>query len=265
MSAALTPPLSLGSIMSTTYAGPGPYIRGVYSQNRTIQDIMGRNFTNLYRQYALGYGDTPEQQEWRRRQAILEAIVANSEPNGGRGTNVYVAGWTNTSPIQVSLEGASFTTEDTTLYMYRLPVQITAGSYDVEVPPSLLTWTTTDASTRREAMPYSLNVQPGEHLVFRYNPLPSIRLRQVTGMKIDLRGPNVNRGRILLWDWQAGQWVDVNATSTSNLVINAFKYLGPENSVEMAVEANAGQALVSYDRIDLTLYGRLADQGADQS
>jgi hypothetical protein len=32
----------------------------------------------------------------------------------------------------------------------------------------------------------------------------------------------------------------------------------------MAVEARADQALVSYDRIDLTLYGRLADEGTGQ-
>jgi hypothetical protein len=269
MSAALTPPLSLGSVLksgyyaSTTYSGP--YTGGVYSQNRTIQDIMGKNYSNLYRQYALGYGDTPEQQEWRRRQALLEAVVANSEPNGGRGTNVYIAGWSGTSPIKVGLQGASFTTEDTTLYMYRLPVEIVASSDDVEVPPSLLTWTSTDASTRRDAIPYSLNVQPGEHLVFRYNPLPSIRLKQVTGLKLDLTGQNINRGVVFLWDWQAGQWVDVNATSASNLVIDAFRYVGPENAVEMAIEAKPGQALASYDRIDLTLYGRLADEGPGQS
>src|SRR5205823_4159776 len=106
-------------------------------QELSVQDIMAANYTGYYGYYggySFGYGDNPQQQEYRRRQAFLRAVTTDPDPSGGRGDAVYLAGWTTSSPLNVDLTGAAFLTEDTTLYMFRLPVTIRPSTGDVEVP-----------------------------------------------------------------------------------------------------------------------------------
>ena len=157
---------------------------------------MGKRYTRLNTHYNLGYGDTPEQQEFRRRQALLQSFITTPDPNGGRGLNVYIAGWTDTSPIKVDLQGAAFTDEDTSLYIYQLPVTISPDSNPIEISSSLLTWTPTAETTRRDTSPYNLSLQTGDRATFRYTPLPDIRLKEVTGLKLIVQSANVSQGVI---------------------------------------------------------------------
>ncbi len=254
-----SPALALGSSlkMSSLYSSGSAYYYS--AQDKTVQDIMGKNFSQ-YGRYNLGYGDTPEQQELRRRQAFLQAMVSTFDASGGRGSNVYLVGWADSSPIGVDLKGAGYVTEDTTLYVYSLPVTVTASNDIIALDSPALTWTPTDESTRRDASPYNLSLQAGDKVVFRYNPLPTIRLSEVTEIDLRLRASNINQGIISLWDWTVGKWIDINANRQSIIITNNVqRYIGPENSVEVQIEVAPGMPLASYDRIDLTLYGRLAD------
>ncbi len=254
------PPLTLGNGLRTSYFSSALY--GGYNSNgqqeRTIQDIMGRSYIQ-YGRYGLGYGETPEQQEARRRQAFLQSLISTSDPTGGRGSHVYLAAWTDNSPIGVDLQGATSANEDMSLYMYNLPVNVVADGDIVEIPPSLLTWTATDASTRRDAAPYNLNIMPGDKVVLRYNPLPEIPLSEVTEIDLIIRSNNVNQGVISLWDWTTGAWVPVNVANrtTTSITDNVQHFIGPENSIQLSLEPAQGMPTATYDRIDLKLLGRL--------
>jgi len=265
LSPGLSSPFSLGSSYKVTggFYGGSSYNCSAGNcnyQDRTIEDIMGKRYTRLNAYYNLGYGDTPEQQEFRRRQALLQSFITTPDPNGGRGLNVYIAGWTDTSPIKVDLEGAGFTNEDTSLYIYQLPVTISPDSAPVEVSSSLLTWTPTAETSRRDVSPYNLSLQTGDRATFRYTPLPDIRLKDVTGLKLIVQGSNVSQGVISLWDWQERRWVEMRVRNGTTTVQNPARFVGPENAIEMAVET-AGTGLVTYNKIDLALYGRLNSAG----
>ncbi len=268
LSPSLSSPFSLGSSFKVAGAFYGGSSYNCSSgsgncnyQDRTIEDIMGKRYTRLNTYYNLGYGDTPEQQEFRRRQALLQSFITTPDPNGGRGLNVYVAGWTDTSPIKVDLQGAAFTDEDTSLYIYQLPVTISLDSNPIEISSSLLTWTPTAETTRRDTSPYNLSLQTGDRATFRYTPLPDIRLKEVTGLKLIVQGANVSQGVISLWDWKDRRWVEVRARNGSTNILNPGRFVGPENAVEMAVETASGTGLVTYNKIDLALYGRLNSAG----
>jgi hypothetical protein len=178
--------------------------------------------------------------------------------------DVYVAGWTGNSPISVDLNGAPFITEDTTLYIYRLPVTISAESPNgiVEVPSAYLTWSGTDRSTLRDVYtPYELRLQPGDRAVFRYNTMPLMRLSEVSEIRLTIRTSSISRveqATVAFWDWTAGEWVDINARTFLTRISNVQRFIGPENSIEVKVEPAPGQNFVYFDRMDLTLYGRPA-------
>jgi hypothetical protein len=255
-----SPPLTLGNALRAGYSSGMLYGGGgyPYGQERTVQDIMGNKF-NSYRGYNFGYGDTPEQQEDRRRQAFVQSLISTYEPSGGRGDKVFLAAWVESSPITMDLKGAPFTTEDTTLYMYGLKVNITEDDTEVTLPNAFLTWTSVDSSSRRDVAPYNLSLQAGDRVVFRYAPLPSIRLKEVTSIGIVAKTNRYQQGIISLWNWATSKWEVINISNQySTTVSNAQDYLGPDNVIEVQVEAAANTSVASYERIDLTLYGILA-------
>jgi hypothetical protein len=210
-----------------------------------------------------GFENTELRQEMWRRQSFLEAMIADADPSGGRGTDVYLIGWSNQSPLDVRLEGAAFDTEDTTLYIFRLPTRVQAISSNgvIELPSAYLTWTTTEASPRRDVAPYELFLQPSETAIFRYLPMPLMRLQDVQELRLFVKPGNtfsIGRGRVSLWDWQAAEWIPIDVSNISvRITDRPSRFIGPENAIELRVDVPNDSATVHFERIDLTLYGRL--------
>ncbi|GAB4554943.1 MAG: hypothetical protein OHK0023_25660 [Anaerolineae bacterium] len=269
LNARQSPPLSLGNGgLSGIFMGRTSRGRYVDPYTGTVREIMGGYYT-----YPDGYGRQNqtliERQEMLRRQTLLEAIAQDSDPSGGRGTDVFVAGWVrDQSPVEVDLSGAAYTTEDTTLYIYRLPVSVEALSPEgfVELPSAYLAWTPTDQSARRDHAPYNLYLQPQEVAIFRYTPLPKMRLSTVTEIRLWVQaGNNYSNGRhiVSLWDWETNTWVVLPAQTNpnvSNLSIRERpeRFIGPENALQVRVEASQNSAMIELERVEITLYGKLA-------
>ena len=262
-----SPPIGLGSgNLMSLYIARGTRFSG--QRAGTVADIMGTNYVYGQAFYSgRGFENTELRQEMWRRQSFLESIIADYDPSGGRGTDVFLVGWTNTSPLTVSLEGAAFETEDTTLYIFRLPtrVQPISTSGVVELPSAYLTWTPTEGSPRRDAAPYELYLQPNETVIFRYSPMPLMRLNMVQEIRLFVKPGNTfstGKGRLSLWDWQAADWVVVDTTNiTVRITDRPARFIGPENAIEVRVDTPNDSATVHFERIDLTLYGRLQNAG----
>ena len=258
-----SPPIGLGSAnLMPVYTARGT--RFAAARTGTVADIMGINYAYgqmFYR--GRGFENTELRQEMWRRQSFLEAMIADADPSGGRGTDVYLVGWSNQSPLDVRLEGAAFDTEDTTLYIFRLPTRVQAISSNgvIELPSAYLTWTTTEASPRRDVAPYELFLQPSETAIFRYLPMPLMRLQDVQELRLFVKPGNtfsIGRGRVSLWDWQAAEWIPIDVSNISvRITDRPSRFIGPENAIELRVDVPNDSATVHFERIDLTLYGRL--------
>lgn len=264
-----SPPISLGSgNWAAIYAARGTSrtFGSRLVEFTTVRDIMGTDF-NFGQTGNRGFDNTPRRQELRRRQTFLEALFQDADPSGGRGTDVYVVGWADESPLKVTLEGSGFETEDTTAYLYKLPVTVEALAPDgiVELPSAFLTWTPTDQSTRRDAAPYDLFMQPGDRAVFRYLPLPLLRLSELSEIRLLIRAGNAgSRGRadIYLYDWVAREWQKFDSNNfLTRITDRPARFLGPENAIELRVEPNESSTTIQLDAIDITLYGRLQNAG----
>jgi len=258
-----SPPIGLGSAnLMPVYMARGT--RFTAARSGTVADIMGINYAYGQMLYSgRGFENTELRQEMWRRQSFLEAMIADADPSGGRGTDVYLVGWSNQSPLEVRLEGAAFDTEDTTLYIFRLPTRVQAISSNgvVELPSAYLTWTTTEASPRRDVAPYELFLQPSETAIFRYLPMPLMRLQDVQELRLFVKPGNtfsIGRGRVSLWDWQAAEWIPIDVSNISvRITDRPSRFIGPENAIELRVDVPNDSATVHFERIDLTLYGRL--------
>jgi len=266
MNADLSPPASLGSnIWASAYFRAGRYNNT--PSNITVRQIMGMRYLGYRDPFGgRGFENADEQQEDLRRQRFLESIITDSDPSGGRGTSVYVTAFTRESPVQVALSGVASVTEDTTVYIYRLPVTVTTQdpARAVELPNAYLTWTPTEQSTRRDVAPYEMSIQPGERYVFRYIPMPLMRMENVTEIRLTLQpGNSASRSvtdAVSLYNWQRGEWEVIQTPNFLTRIIDAGRFIGPENAIEMKVEVTANVNRLYYERIDLTLYGTLREQ-----
>jgi hypothetical protein len=241
------------------------FSRVLVQADQTIRDIMGDDFSPNRAPFGgRGFENTPERQESWRRQMFLQALVDDIDSSGGRGTSVYVAGWTRESPIDVRLEDTPFLQEETTLYVFRLPVTVRTETLDGTgaVPNAFLTWTPAVESPRQDAAPYDLRLQPGEWAIFHLQPMPQMRLSEVTAVELFVRAGSSfssQRGEIALWDWLKQDWEAVAQTSPLvQLDGDVARFLGPDNMVKLKVTAQGATGSVFYERIDLNLYGRLA-------
>ncbi len=267
-----SPPVSLGNLGINMFSfGTGRNNRGLDPET-TARQIMGQNYYADQRWGSAGRGleTSPERQELIRRIKLLRAIVVDQEPTGGRGTGVYVIAWTNESPLKVELKTGQYATEDTTMYVYQLPVEVKTSTTSgvVELPNPYITWTPTVDSMRREITPYEFSVQPADKLAFRFTPMPTMRFSEVVEMRVNLTPRDQTATRqlpraIYLRNWGTGQWEKFDYPVTEYLLKiqqNVSRFLSPNNnSVEIMIQNNTtGTETLTFDSLDVTLYGRLA-------
>lgn len=146
-------------------------------------------------------------QELRRRYRLLGSLVVDTDLSGGRGTGVYLFGWTTDAIVDVQLVGRPQHEEDTTLHIFELPVSVVADNRIVEVPPSLTTWTIIEADDPNtvEVSPIHFRVSTLNQAAFQFMPMPSVRLEAVDELVMHYQGQGLIE--IELWNWDLHAWV----------------------------------------------------------
>jgi hypothetical protein len=222
----------------------------------TVQDVMnGERFSCSAR------SATARQQEIRRRYRLLDALAADLDPSGGRDSGAYLFAWASVPTVGVDLVGRSHHEEDTTLYIFELPVTAGPTNQLVEVPPGLTTWAvidTQDPNTRVDISPVAFQVNTNGRAVFQFMPMPRVRLETVEELVIKFQGS----GPVILalWDWDAEIWtpVQLSPDSTSTPVANAARFVGPENAVNVLIFTEDDLAYNRVDYVKVAYRGRLA-------
>ncbi len=243
-------PAPMADVPGASSYGGYPY----YSNNpnltiyQSIIDILGESFTNRGGFYQ-PVEDTPEAQELRRRELFLSAFMLDYYFATGRGNRAYLAGWSDSAALPVALEGAGWSAQDTTLYIAELDVEFTPPAHEVTISADQFTWVARERLGLNDATPFEIALQPGDEVIFRFTPLPDAVLSQVKELVLEFDGTNsVSRQMPLqLWDWQAGEWREVEvATAGPHPITNPSRYLGPQNAVEIRIVADD---LAGYARL----------------
>jgi hypothetical protein len=208
--------------------------------------------------------ETPaEINERRRREFFARAMTDENERGTGRALEVFVAGWSTTSPVIVSMKDTTnFNAEDLTLYLIKLDSTITPRTgTTIRYSPAFTVWSALDRSILRDYAPYGLYVIGNDEAAFRYSPSPALGLASVSGFVLNLQreNNNANSAIISLWDWQTAEWVDLPSGSIGRGSTVEFsgesakRYLAPDMTVRVKIRAPNGSA--SYDRVDVSYIG----------
>lgn len=235
-----------GSVPSPSLYTPSVTTRFLSFRNQpisnkvTVFDIMGNQRYDS-RSASWTFFNSPEEQAERRRLLFLSSLIDDAYGASGRGENIYLAGWTETMPLMLELDGANWNSQSLTLYLVELeterPPQTDAV---IVIPPDQFTWVVREHTGLGEVTPISLALQPGEQIVFRYTPLPGSVLRRVDNLKIEFVDVS-SGGRSIplqLWDWQAEAWEAVDVTAFTHTITEPDRFIGPQNAVQLRMEAD---------------------------
>ncbi len=219
----------------------------------TAQDVLGPGYSaSAY------YSPSPtlEERTVRQRQDFLMAIAPDRDFSGGRGDRVFLLGWGGPSPLEITLEGAAWTPEDTTLYIFELPLTVADTDGEVVISPGFSTWMILDETTAFGATPYNLTINGSEQVAFRFMPLPTAQLANVTRLDIMLRRTSFSDASIYLWDWSSQEWAPIPlATGVRTTLRDVDAFVGPGNAVQIMAIPNNVNSAVTYQQFDITWHG----------
>ena len=192
--------------------------------------------------YSDGYDDL----DLQSRQLLLEAVINDIDFSGGLGTDMYVVGWTDTAPFNVSLPEHSADINHKSLYIFQVPAEFqgqAVGTSRVMIPPGLMTWTVAgrdSQNTRRDVSPYSLQLNSVEQSVLRFTPFAELHDVNVDTVQINLQiSGSVQIVAVEVYNWTTGEWDVQEVINGPNDILFRDEaipnYLGPNNAVEIRI------------------------------
>jgi hypothetical protein len=221
--------------------------QGYYSpsaSDTTIDDILGGTFY---------YND----KESYRRYSLLAAMI-DSYGGSGRGSGVYLSGWSDESPLPIEVVGRPFATMDSSLYLVALAPRLDVGSGQVVIPPGLMQWLPLNPSPSATPTPYDMYLYQGNEFVLRFVPTHLVPFKTVTGLVMHLTSYGLTGAPALdveLWDFVEGAWMPVAPGSLQwgdTPIPEPQRYVGPGGEIQVRV-GNNGAPQVSVERLDFTL------------
>jgi hypothetical protein len=245
---------SYSSSWNNPYGSPG-WCFGYEGISLTIPDVMhGERFSCS----SSNVGDRA--QEIRRRYRLLAALVVDYDLSGGRDSGAYLFAWTDEALVNIELAGRPYNEEDTTLFIFDLPVTVASAPL-VEIPAGLTTWSVTetdDPKTLREIAPVQFQVGRDAQAAFQFMPMPEMRLEQVDELLVKFQG----QGPLFveLWNWVSESWTPVvlDPESDTTPIADPGRFLGPENAVNVRIISDGSNSYNQVRYIKVAYRGVLA-------
>ncbi|MBI1258141.1 MAG: hypothetical protein GC204_11775 [Chloroflexi bacterium] len=234
------------------------YRANTSADKQSVIDILGtdRYSSNISR---ILPNDSFAQQVNRRRQYFLTSFVSDFYNSSGRGDHVYVAGWSENTPLATDISGANWNTQDTTIYLIELDSQrvLPPSGSKVTISPDQFTWVVASYTGLSDVTPVNMQLQPGEEAVFRYTPLPSALLKQVDSLIVNANDTNTG-GRSIpfyLWNWETSDWESINVLDEVATINDPARFLGPQNAVQVRLVADEIGGYVRLGKVSVEQTG----------
>lgn len=197
-----------------------------------------------------------------RRELLAQTYLRDQYGTQGLGNEVYFAGfYDEIESDAVTLAQINYTAVDTGLLVAQLAtvVETPSGTDTVAVTGDYFTWLITARQSAEGGVDDLTLVNPGL-VEIQFTPLEGAVLREIEGLNIALdRSSSFGREVALaLWDWEAGEWVELANRSREEYSIeqaDAVRFTGPNNRVrlQLTLDREGGTSTSSARLRDLTI------------
>ena len=195
----------------------------------------------------LGPGSYWDDRNLRRRYQFLQAIFVTRGPgvtSGGTllAPGLYLIGWTEEQvPLPVEVVGRPFSTVETALYIYDLPVAGLETGATVTIPPDLIERQVEETTGPVDVWPEGFHMEPEAEVVFRFTVWPGVAVQQVDELVLDMRGSSSHGNTshppaVSLWNQESDEWDILDVTWGLHSIPNAGAYVLPSGEVLLRLE-----------------------------
>ncbi|MDY7075638.1 MAG: hypothetical protein SXV54_01810 [Chloroflexota bacterium] len=174
-------------------------------------------YTSQLPEQILGPGNYWEDRNLYRRYQFLQAIfVAQGSSviptKTALAPGLYLIGWTEEQvPLPVEVVGRDFSTVETALYVYDLPVVGLETGTTVTIPPDLIERQIEETIGSVDVWPEGFHMEPEAEVVFRFTVWPGVTVSQVNEMVLDMQGSSGHGSlayppTVSLWNQESEEW-----------------------------------------------------------
>jgi len=246
-------PLELQLLTLST--GASPFASS--DRNISIKDLQGPRYL---RRRAFFSAETLAEKQAAREQSFLASFMIDQFGSSARGRGLYLLGWSDSWPRDLEIEGAGFSSVDTSLYIIELDIDMQLPSETVTLTSEHFTWMTlTRGGGLSDNGTDDFSLYEGQSVEFLFHPLPQLALSAVDSMlvEVDRSGGYAQALDIELYNWQAGDY-DVFAYHQGDELefANPQPYLGPGQALRLRLHYIEGLGTARVRKIRLEQTGR---------
>ena len=191
----------------------------------------------------LGPGDYWQDPVLYRRFQFLQALFPYDGP--GLSMGVYLVGWAeNDSPWPVKVVDRPFSTVETTLYVYHLPVSGLETGAAFTVPPELIERQVEETTGYVDVRPVGFHMDSEAEIVFRFTIWPGVAVNLVDELVLDMWGSSyggaAHAPTVSLWNRESGDWEELNLGWGRHSISNGGAYVLPPGEVLVRLRTGIG-------------------------
>jgi hypothetical protein len=210
------------------YAASGSYypFSGVYFglQDQTIADIIGSDdYYNDQADYC--------------RYLLLTTHISN-QVNPGRGSGIYLTGWMDSFPAEITLTDQPARLVDTSLYIFSLPPRVQASGDVWVLSPGLFTFNSPAGSAASDITPYNIYLYGDRNYDWNFSLAYPLTYSSIHRLDINLTATQTSlfpvELDVYLWDYLESRWVqqDIGVWGTYS-VPEPARYLNAAAEVQL--------------------------------
>lgn len=232
---------------TTSYYGfPAPYSLPTDS---TITDILGTS--NYY-----------DDRKIYRKYSFLSGVTNSNYGTGSsRGSGIYLVGWTDRLPLDVSLTNTNTKTQDNIVYIIALHPKFSVEQNSpsdemITLTPGTFNWSLIEGNDP-SLSPYSANIYPGIAFSFQFTPIQPVAFSNVKSLILniegDANGRNLTDLGISIWDFNQNSWDELDDLHWGeNYLGDPERYVGTDGAVRLNFTSGQASGIV-IKRADFTL------------
>jgi len=224
--------------------------------NRSMKDLQGERFLRS-RGFLSAEGISERQAA--REQAFLASFMTDRFRSTARGAGLYLLGWSDTWPRDLSIEGREWSSLDTALYIIELEVERHLPRETVTLTTEHFSWMTLQREGPSDNGPDEFTLYEGHSVEFLFTPLPGMALDTVQRLRVDVDrgGGYVQALDLQLYDWWRGRFVNFGYNAGATLELSApQRYLGAGGSLRMRLSFEDGLGTARVHQIRVEQMGR---------
>ncbi len=205
----------------------------------------------------LGPGNYWGDRELYRRYQLLQTLFPYNGPRLKPGA--YLIGWAEEAPLPVEVVDRPFSTAETALYIYGLPVKGLETGTAVTISPDLITRQVEETIGYVDVWPYGFHMEPEAAIVFRFTVWPGVMVQQVDELVLDLQsrgyGSTPHPPIVSLWNQKSNRWEELDVGWGRHSIPNAADYFLPSGVVRLRLETGAGWS-ADVESLTITIRGQ---------